>query len=478
VSNAHPTISISDAGTETLRRAAGRVLVVDDDAAVCELLQVQLAKRGFHSLWTTTAAAAALERLADSGVDVVLTDVNMAGMNGLALCERVVASHADIPVVVMTASGTLETAIAAIRVGAYDFITKPVEMEALVVALERALQHRTLRAEVEHLRRVVDDASGFGDLLGTSSPMKRLYDLLERVVTSEASVLITGETGTGKELVARALHRGARRSAGPFVAANCSAMPGALLESELFGHERGAFTDARAPRPGLFRQANGGTLFLDEIADLPQPLQPKLLRALQERVVRPLGSEVEVPFDVRLITATNHDLEAAVEDRQFREDLYFRINVIRVELPPLRARGSDVLVLAQRFVDHYARQAGKRVTGLSPAVAERLLAYSWPGNVRELQNCIERAVALTRAERISVDDLPEQIRVHRSCHVVVTGEDPSELSTLEEVEGRYILRVMEAVGGHRTAAAQILGLDRKTLYRKLERYTAERGSNS
>jgi two-component system response regulator HydG len=219
-------------------------MVVDDDAAVCELLQVQLAKRGFHSLWTTTSAAA-LERLADGGVDVVLTDVNMAGMNGLALCERVVASHADVPVVVMTASGTLDTAIAAIHVGACDFITKPVDMEPLVVALERVLQHRTLRAEVEHLRRVVDDASGFGDLLGTSSPMKPLYDLLERVVASEASVLISGETGTGKELVARALHRGGRRSAGPFVAINCSAMPGALLESELFGHERGAFTDAR-----------------------------------------------------------------------------------------------------------------------------------------------------------------------------------------------------------------------------------------
>jgi two-component system response regulator HydG len=296
------------------------VLIVDDDDTVCDLLEVQLAKRGFHSL-SATSAAAAIERLAGGEVDVVLTDVHMAGMNGLALCERVVGSHADIPVVVMTASGTLETAIAAIRVGAYDFITKPVDMEALAVALERALQHRALRAEVKHLRRLVDDASGFGDLLGTSPPMKRVYDLLERVVGSDASVLINGETGTGKELVARALHRDGRRSAGPFVAVNCSAMPETLLESELFGYERGAFTDARATRPGLFRQANGGTLFLDEIGDLPQPLQPKLLRALQERLVRPLGSEIEVPFDVRLIAATNRDLEAAVEDRQFREDL-------------------------------------------------------------------------------------------------------------------------------------------------------------
>jgi two-component system response regulator HydG len=453
------------------------VLIVDDDDTVCDLLEVQLAKRGFHSL-SATSAAAAIERLAGGEVDVVLTDVHMAGMNGLALCERVVGSHADIPVVVMTASGTLETAIAAIRVGAYDFITKPVDMEALAVALERALQHRALRAEVKHLRRLVDDASGFGDLLGTSPPMKRVYDLLERVVGSDASVLINGETGTGKELVARALHRDGRRSAGPFVAVNCSAMPETLLESELFGYERGAFTDARATRPGLFRQANGGTLFLDEIGDLPQPLQPKLLRALQERLVRPLGSEIEVPFDVRLIAATNRDLEAAVEDRQFREDLYFRLNVIRVELPPLRARGGDILLLAQRFIDQYARQTGKPVTGLSPVVAERLLAYAWPGNVRELQNCIERAVALTRGNCIEVDDLPEQIRLYRRSHVVVAGEDPSELSTLEEVERRYILRVIETVGGHRTAAARILGLDRKTLYRKLERYAAERGAST
>jgi two-component system response regulator HydG len=234
----------------------------------------------------------------------------------------------------------------------------------------------------------------------------------------------------------------------------------------------------RAARPGLFRQANGGTLFLDEIGDLPQPLQPKLLRALHERVVRPLGNEVDVPFDVRLMAATNRDLEAAVEDRQFREDLYFRINVIRLELPPLRARGGDILLLVQRFIDQYARQAGKPVTRLLPAVAERLLAYAWLGNVRELQNCIERAVALTRAECIGVDDLPEQIRLYRHSHVVVAGEDPSELSTLEEVERRYILRVIEVVSGHRTAAARILGLDHKTLYRKLERYAAEPGAST
>src|SRR6058998_415007 len=409
---------MSDGEGGILRAERGRVLVVDDDVDVCALLEVRLAGRGFE-VARTTSAVAALDTLATAEVDVVLTDIKMARMSGLELCERIVASRPDLPVVVMTAFGTLEAAIAAIRAGAYDFVTKPVEIDALVVALERAVQHRALRSEVERLRRVVDDAEGFGELLGGSAPMKRVYG---------------------------------------------------LLESELFGHARGAFTHAHNARAGLFQQAHGGTLFLDEIADLPPSLQPRLLRVIQERSVRPVGADHEVPVDVRIVAATNRDLEAAVEEGRLREDLYFRLNVIRVELPPLRVRGRDILLLAQRFVDHYARQMTKPVCGLSPAVAERLLAYAWPGNVRELQNCMERAVALAAGERVGVHDLPEGIRDYRRTHVVVAGDDPEELVTLEELERRYILRVMEAVGGHRTRAAQVLGLDRKTLYRKLDRY--------
>src|SRR5213594_3392446 len=442
---------MSDGEGGILRAERGRVLVVDDDVDVCALLEVRLAGRGFE-VARTTSAVAALDTLATAEVDVVLTDIKMARMSGLELCERIVASRPDLPVVVMTAFGTLEAAIAAIRVGAYDFVTKPVEIDALVIALERAVEHRVLRCEVERLRRVVDDAQGFGELVGASAPMKRVYDLLERVVSTDATVLVTGESGTGKELVARALHRRSRRSVGPFVALNCAALPEGLLESELFGH------------------AHGGTLFLDEVVDLPRPLQPRLLRVLQERSVRPVGADHEVPVDVRIVAATNRDLEAAVEEGRLREDLYFRLNVIRVELPPLRVRGRDILLLAQRFVGHYARQMTKPVCGLSPAVAERLLAYAWPGNVRELQNCMEHAVALAAGERVGVDDLPEGIRTYRPAHVVVAGDDPEELVSLEEVERRYILRVMEAVGGHRTRAAQVLGLDRKTLYRKLDRY--------
>ena len=447
----------------------GRVLVVDDDASMCDMLVSDLGELGFE-VKARTAAPAALEALVASEFDAVVADLNMPGMSGLELCERIVASRPDVPVIVITAFGSIQTAIAAIRSGAYDFVTKPLEVDALGLALERAIQHRRLSDEVRRLRQAVEEGRRFGTLLGTSPAMRRMYELLDRIADSNASVLVTGESGTGKELVARALHERGRRKAGPFVAVDCASLPEPLLESELFGHVRGAFTDAHAARKGLFVQASGGALFLDEIGDLPLALQAKLLRALQTRSVRPVGANDEVPFDVNLIAATNRDLESAVEEGRFREDLYFRINVIHVEMPPLRARGGDVLLLAQHFVDRYAAQAGKRVTGLSPDAAERLLAYVWPGNVRELENCIERAIALTRHETIGLDDLPEKIRGFQRSHVLVAGDDPSELAPLEQVERRYILRVMEAVGGSKTLAARVLGIGRKTLYRKLEQY--------
>jgi len=455
---------------------SGRVFIVDDERSICEALEAGLTPKGFETRWTTSPAAA-LDLLGSTEVDVVLTDLNMRGMNGLELCERIVANRPDIPVIVITAFGSLETAVAAIRAGAYDFITKPVKVDALALALERAVQHRSLRAEVKRLRQMVAERQRFEDVLGASPVMEKVQELLGRIAQTETTVLITGESGTGKEVVARALHRRSRRADGPFVAINCAAMPEPLLESELFGHARGAYTDARAARTGLFVQAAGGTLLLDEIGDLPLALQPKLLRALQERSVRPLGGDQEVAFDVRLIASTNRDLESAIEEGRFREDLYFRINVIQVTMPPLRARGSDVLLLAQHFLAHYAARTARHVTGLTSPAAERLLSYAWPGNVRELQNCIERAVALTQYEDITVDDLPEKIRAYRRSHVLVTSDDPTELVPLEEVERRYILRVMEAVGDNKTLAAQRLGTGRKTLYRKLERYgvpTAER----
>ena len=359
----------------------GRVLIVDDDRDMCRLLAADLAHRGFEVTWRTSADAA-LEAVGTAEVDAVVTDVNMAGMNGLELCERIVADHPDVPVTMLTAFGSIETAIAAIRVGAYDFVTKPPDMDALALALERALQHRALRDEMKQLPRIVRDARRFAELRGASAAMQAVYDLLERIADSNASVLVTGESGTGKELVARALHKRGRRSGGPFVAINCAAVPESLLESELFGHVRGAFTDACAARTGLFVQANGGTLLLDEIGELPLSLQPKLLRVLQERAVRPVGGDAEIPCDVRLVATTNRDLESAVAEGSFREDLYFRINVIQINMPPLRARGSDVLLLAQHFIERYAGRAGKRVVGFSPEDAERLDGArldAWPG---------------------------------------------------------------------------------------------------
>jgi DNA-binding NtrC family response regulator len=454
---------------------SGAVLIVDDDAAMCEMLAKGLAKKGFACQFRT-AGDAALALMETESFDVVVTDLNMRAMNGLELCARAVANRPDVPVVVITAFGSMETAVGAIRAGAYDFITKPVDVDALALTLGRAVEHRALREEVRRLRHALAETQRFDEMIGQSAPMKKLQELLGQIVDSPASVLVTGESGTGKELVARALHRLGVRNKGPFIAINCAAMPETLLESELFGHAKGAFTDARADRAGLFVQASGGTLFLDEIGDMPSGMQAKLLRALQERKVRPVGGSQEVPFDVRIVAATNRDLDTAVDEQRFREDLYFRINVIQVAVPPLRARGNDVLVLAQSFLEHFAARSRKKVTGLGTAVAERLLGYNWPGNVRELQNAIERAVAVTRFSEITVDDLPERIREYHVSHVLVAGEDPSELATMEEVERRYIARVIDAVGGNKTLAAKVLGFDRKTLYNKLDKHARDKPS--
>jgi len=446
----------------------GRILIIDDDRSMCEILDSALRRRDFEVAWRTTPDEG-LRALADQDFDVVVTDLNMQGMSGVDLCRQIAENREDIPVVVMTAFGSMETAVAAIRAGAYDFVTKPFEMDDIALTLERALRHRALREEVKRLKRAVDDSSKFDDIIGQSSAMEKAYDLLDRVADSDTTVLITGESGTGKELVARALHKRSPRNRGPFVAINCAAMPETLLESELFGHTRGAFTDARQARPGLFVKAQGGTLFLDEIGEMPMGMQAKLLRALQERTVRPVGGDVEVPFDARIVAATNRDLETEVEEKRFREDLFYRINVVRINVPPLRSRGSDVLLLAQHFIERYSAQGRSKVKGMSSGAADKLLSYPWPGNVRELQNCVERAVALARYDQIGVDDLPEKIRDFKSSRVIVETEDPSELLPMDEVERRYILRVLEAVGGNKTMAAQVLGFDRRTLYRKLER---------
>jgi two-component system response regulator HydG len=448
------------------------ILVIDDDQSMCELLEHELGRHDFVVTWATTPVEG-LAHFERQDFGAVLTDVRMSGASGMDVCEQIIARREDVPVVLATAYADTETAVAAIRAGAYDFVTKPFDMAELAVTLERALSHRALRQEVKRLRKAIDEAARFDDIVGASSAMTKTCELVARVAQSDATVLVTGESGTGKELVARAIHARSARSGGPFVAINCAAMPEALLESELFGHVKGAFTDARAARQGLLVRASGGTLLLDEITEMPPGMQAKLLRVLQERTVRPVGADQEQPFDVRIVASTNRDIETEVEERRFREDLFYRVNVVRIGVPPLRARGTDVLLLARCFLEQCAARSGRPVVGMTSAAAERLQTYPWPGNVRELQNCIEHAVALAPLDHLGVDDLPEHVRGYKATRVDVESSDPTVLLPMEEVERRYILKVLDAAGGNKSLAAQILGFDRRTLYRKLERGPTE-----
>ncbi|MBL8620020.1 MAG: sigma-54-dependent Fis family transcriptional regulator [Myxococcales bacterium] len=444
-----------------------RVLLVEDDRDEGELLQGLLARRG-HGAVLFDRPEAALAALAEGEWDAVITDVRMAGLSGIELCAQVRAAHPEVPVVMITGQADVETAVAALRAGAWDFVTKPINADAIELAVTRAVEHRRTRGEVRRLRQALAAVRPVAGIVGDSAPIRAVSELVNRVADGDAMVLITGESGTGKELVARAIHDLGPRKAEPFVAVNCGAVPANLLESELFGHVKGAFTDARRDRPGLFVQAGAGTIFLDELGEMPAEMQVKLLRVLQERTVRPVGGDDELPFVARVVCATNRDLETEVEEGRFRQDLYYRVNVVTLEVPPLRTRGSDVLLLAHHFLKRIGERTGKAVTSISPEAARKLLDYDWPGNVRELENGIERAVALAQVSEIGVDDLPAKIRDHQSARLVITGDDPAELVTMAEMERRYVRRVLEACGGNKTQAAKVLGMDRRSLYRRLE----------
>jgi len=445
----------------------GRVLAVDDDRAMANVLKSQLTLEGFEVV-VSTDAAEALAAVSDRDFDVLLTDLRMRGMDGMELCRRSLAVRPGLPVIVVTAFGSLETAVDAIRAGAYDFLTKPYDMRAVGLALDRAVAHGRLCDELRRLREDRSRGDRVEGLVGRSPAMKEVSDMIERLADSDVTVLIRGESGTGKEVVARALHERGPRAHGQFVAINCGALPENLLESELFGHARGAFTDAKSARSGLMMQSHDGTLFFDEIGDMPAGMQVNLLRALEDRRLRPVGTESELPWNGRLITATHRDLESEVAEGRFRQDLFFRLNVVEIELPPLRARGNDVLLIAQHFLARAG--GGHRIRGISPEAARLMLAYDWPGNVRELRNCIERAVALARFDQITVEDLPARMRNYDSA---VRAEElcvPEQFVTLQEIERHYVERVLQAVGRHQASAARILGIDRKTLYRKLQHW--------
>lgn len=431
----------------------GRVLVVADELQRAEARATALRSQGFTA--SASLPSTALDRQKEEDVDVALCHLD--GID-LDLTRRL--AEAGLPVILTAQSASVELAVAALRSGARDLVSEPIDEVVLAQTLERLCRQRGGRTRLPHPHRV-----------GDSTSMRRVAALVSRVANGDAPVLLCGESGTGKELAAHAIHAEGPRRHAPFIVVNCAAVPGPLLESELFGHARGAYTDARAERKGLFLQAEGGTLFLDEIGELPLELQPKLLRALQERKVRPLGGNGEIAFDARLITATNRDLEGAVRDRHFREDLYYRVNVVRIDLPPLRERQGDVLPLAQHFLEHIAHRHGRPVARLSEAAADRLLSYDWPGNVRELENCIESALALARFEdEIGVDDLPARIRgAVTPTDLALPSARADQLVTLEELNRRYLHRVMRALNGNKSRAAEVLGVDRRTLYRMLAR---------
>jgi DNA-binding NtrC family response regulator len=449
----------------------GHILIIEDDQDMGDMLDFGLSRRGFttHSL---LCGRAGIEAIAGDLPDVILTDINLPDINGIQVCREVAGQWPDIPVILMTAFGSLDTAIEAIRAGAYDFITKPLDMDLLSLTLERAVDHKNLKHQVKILSQEIERSHSFAGLIGESPIMKEFFARLQRIAGAETSVLITGESGSGKEITARALHEYSRRRDKPFVAINCSALPENLLESELFGHVKGAFTNAWQDRTGLLLEASGGTLFLDEIGDIPLNLQPKLLRALEERTVRPVGGNKEKAFDARILAATNIDIETAVAEGRFREDLYYRLNVIKVDIPPLRKRGTDILLLARKFIGDVAEKLGKKVTGLAESTVKRLLGYEWPGNVRELRNAMEHGVVMTLFEKIVPEDLPEKIQDHTGRTLFWETAEPAELISLGEMIQRYIAYILKITKGNQTLASEILGIDRKTLYRKLQKPTA------
>jgi len=446
------------------------ILLVDDDQDHCELLRAMLVRLGY-GVTATTSGEEALEHATRERFSVVITDLSMSPMSGFELCEKLVARGNEAPIIAVTGHANMDFAVSALRAGAYDFLAKPVDEKLLGLCVARAAQHQRLQHEVKRLHSD-KELSSDGHLIGDSIAMRRVYETIRRVAASDASVLIQGETGTGKERVAQALHAAGPHPDGPFIAINCAALPAGLLESELFGHAKSAFTDAKTAKEGLFVRASGGTLFLDEIGDMALELQSKLLRALEERTVRPVGSNEEVPFVTRVVAASHKDLQEEVAARRFREDLLNRINVIQIDVPPLRERTGDVLKLASFFLRRSSERSGKGEMYLPPVVAERLLAYDWPGNVRELENCMEHAVALARFSHLSIDDLPPRLRAQRTGRLMLPADEPGEIVPLDELERRYIVRVVKLLEGNKSRAAHALGLDRRTLHRKLERYAS------
>lgn len=442
-----------------------RVLVVDDDLEMCGLLSDVLKGEGFSAI-TTHDSLEASKILKKEEFDIIITDLKMKGLKGLDLLEETKRVSPLTPVIIITAFGTIESAIQAMKMGAYDYITKPFQMDELILTVRKALENRFLKKEVVRLKKEVETRYHFHQLIGKSASMQKIYDLIERIRDSSINVFITGESGTGKELAAKAIHYSGIRKGGPFIAVNCAAIPETLLESELFGYKKGAFTDAKSDKKGLIFEANEGTLFLDEITEMPPTLQAKLLRVLEEREVRPLGDTNSYPIDVRIISTSNCDITSSIQQGRFREDLYYRLKVIDIDIPALRERREDIPILVQHFIQKFSKELKRAVSGVSGDALKILLNYPWPGNVRELENIIQRAITLSRHEVVSPEDLPASII--QKADEKLFEKAVEEKFTLDQLEKEYIRRVLIETGGNKSKAAERLGLDRKTLYRKLQ----------
>ena len=445
------------------------LILIAEDEDLMRAILTRLVEDAGYRVAAVSNAEEALERFASEDVALTITDIRMAGIDGLALIDRLKDIDAEALVIVMTAYSSVDSAVAALRKGAYDYITKPFVNEDLLQSVKNALRQRELFRENRQLRRELDRRYSFSEIIGTSEALQAVFRLVEKVATTNTNILVQGESGTGKELIARAIHHNSPRADRPFVAINCGALPETLLESELFGHTKGAFTGAVTNKPGLFRSAEGGTVLLDEVGEISSAMQVRLLRALQEHEVTPLGSSSAIAFDARIICATNRDLEKEVSEGRFREDLFYRLNVIEIHLPPLRERREDIPLLARHFIMRTAREQASDEKSVDAAAMSALINYAWPGNVRELQNAIERAFTLS-GDQIDLNSLPPRVR-DAASHTPM--RDPDGLRpTLDEIERRHIFETLASVNQDKARAANILGIDLSTLYRKLKRYDA------
>jgi two-component system response regulator HydG len=450
-------------------RNSNNVLVVDDDPAHRTMLRTLLTGWGY-AIDESDDGSAAIERVHEQAFDLIMMDIRMVKVSGLQALAEIKALNPAIPIIIMTAYSSVETAVEALKSGAYDYLTKPLDFDELRLVMERAMEHSHLREENRLLRETLGSHFDTQHIIGRSAPMMRLMETVAQVAPSEATVLITGESGTGKEMVAGAIHFNSPRKDGPFVKINCAAITETLLESELFGHEKGAFTGAHRKKEGRFRQAHGGTLFLDEISEMSLAMQVKLLRVLQEREITRVGGEEVIKVNVRIIAATNKDLAREIEEARFREDLYYRLNVVALEMPPLRERREDIPLLAQHFLEALSRDNRKNIKGFTPQAMDRLMKYDWPGNVRELMNAVERGVVLSRSEYLDEEVLSLISSDESSSQDISSGDGLNGDMPLDEVEKTTILRTLESAGGNKSEAARRLGITRRTLHKRLKLY--------